>query len=250
LWGLHRDVRREEEALAHLREQLGKLQVYGPPRTKVPRKILSLREGISQRIDDTTDFMVYLQQEIRRKRGELVDVEKSLRFVYAQAAEVEVVDSTNDQDAQPGPRSIPLPPRDARYEYDLFISHATEDKGTLVGPLVERLRELGLLVWYDELELSIGDSLRRSIDHGLTKSRFGLVVLSPSFLKKQWTTYELDSLVSREMEEGKVILPIWHRVTKEQLLSVSPRLVDKVALRTDGSTDDLALDIAIAVLGG
>lgn len=65
--------------------------------------------------------------------------------------------------------------------WDLFISHASEDKESFVRPLAHFLRELGLKVWYDEFTLSVGDSLSRSIDNGLARSRYGVVVISPAF---------------------------------------------------------------------
>lgn len=117
-------------------------------------------------------------------------------------------------------------------KYDLFISHATEDKAEIARPLAELLTQNGLGVWYDEFSLSIGDSLRASIDHGLAESSFGLVVLSSHFFAKNWTQYELNGLVSKEMEGTKVILPIWHKVTKDDVLRYSPSLADKVALNT------------------
>ena len=92
--------------------------------------------------------------------------------------------------------------------YDVFISHATEDKENVVRPLAISLVSHGLKVWYDEFELRIGDNLRRKIDTGVSRSRFGVVVISPSFLGKNWTQYELDGLVSRELTDGKVILPL------------------------------------------
>ncbi|MBI1773108.1 MAG: toll/interleukin-1 receptor domain-containing protein, partial [Burkholderiales bacterium] len=116
--------------------------------------------------------------------------------------------------------------------YDLFISHASEDKDEFVRPLATALIALGMRVWYDEFALTIGDSLRESIDLGLSKSAYGLVILSPSFLAKHWTKYEFNGFVSREMEGAKVILPIWHRITKEEVLRFSPTLVDKVALNS------------------
>lgn len=70
--------------------------------------------------------------------------------------------------------------------YDVFISHASEDKDDFVRPLAERLRDEHIEVWYDEFTLRIGDSLRRSIDKGLAQSRFGIVVLSPSFGRNRW----------------------------------------------------------------
>jgi len=133
-------------------------------------------------------------------------------------------------------------------EYDVFISHATEDKEEIVRPLADALVNLEVQVWYDEFQLTVGDSLRRSIDAGLMKSKFGIVVLSPSFFQKNWPQYELDGLVQREMEGHKVILPLWHRVTKSDVMRQSPSLADKVALNsTTSSVEELAKMFAEAV---
>jgi TIR domain len=92
--------------------------------------------------------------------------------------------------------------------YDLFISHASEDKDALVRPLAESLRDLGLSVWYDEFELRPGDSLRESLDRGIATSRHGLVVLSPAFVKKRWTQWELNGIVGRLMSGDVKLLPM------------------------------------------
>lgn len=137
-------------------------------------------------------------------------------------------------------------------QYDVFVSHATEDKDTVVRPLAAALQSEGLLVWYDEFELRIGASLRRSVDAGLANSRFGVVVLSDSFFKKGWANYELDGLVTRELAEGgrQLILPIWHRVTKDEVIQYSPSLADKLALRTaDYTVDEIAAEIAEVIKG-
>lgn len=123
-------------------------------------------------------------------------------------------------------------PEEAPREYDVFISHASEDKASVVRPLANALIEGGLRVWYDEFELRIGDSLRRKIDTGLAKSRFGIVVLSRSFFVKGWTNYELDGLVTRSISGEQVLLPIWHEITKQELIAYSPSLADKVARST------------------
>lgn len=134
--------------------------------------------------------------------------------------------------------------------YDLFISHASEDKEDLVRPLAVALEKLGVKVWYDEFTLKIGDSLRRSIDGGLSNSRFGTVVLSSSFFSKNWTQYELDGMTAKEMDGRKMILPIWHKVTKSEVIKFSPTLADKVALNSSvHSTDEIAQLIADVVLG-
>lgn len=136
----------------------------------------------------------------------------------------------------------------AAKNYDAFISHASEDKAELVRPLAEALKERGLEIWYDEFELKVGDSLRRSIDKGLANSRFGIVVLSPDFFAKNWPQYELDGLVEKEMQGGEVILPIWHHVSKNDVLEYSPSLAGKFSLATSSYTiEELADKLAEAV---
>ena len=105
-------------------------------------------------------------------------------------------------------------------------------------------------VWYDEFELRIGDSLRRKIDAGLAKSRFGVVVLSHAFFAKNWPQYELDGLVTREMTGEQIILPLWHDVSKEEVMGYSPPLADKVALKTaDLTTAEIVAQIVKVVRG-
>lgn len=120
--------------------------------------------------------------------------------------------------------------------YTAFVSHASEDKDEIARPLTEALIALGHQMWFDEFTLKIGDSLRRTIDRGLASSRFGIVILSPSFLAKNWPQYELDGMVAREVSGQKVILPIWHKLSKSEVLAYSPTLADKLALSTSNYT--------------
>ena len=121
--------------------------------------------------------------------------------------------------------------------YDVFISHAYEDKNGFVKPLADKLIEKGIEVWYDEYSLSIGDSLRRSIDKGLKESTYGIIVLSKNFFNKNWSQYELDGLMQlQSISKSKRILPIWHNITKEDIINYSPTLADIIAL---SSNDDL-----------
>src|SRR5580704_3540906 len=117
--------------------------------------------------------------------------------------------------------------------YDLFISHASEDKRSLVQPLATALETLGVGIWYDDFALEAGDSLSRSIDRGLSDSRFGLVILSPSFLKKPWPERQLRGLVSKELGRDKVIIPVWYKVSRDDILAFSPPLADQVAILAD-----------------
>lgn len=143
---------------------------------------------------------------------------------------------------------LAVEPLSAARRWDLFICHATEDKDTVVGALYAELVALGVDVWYDETELGIGDSIRRKIDHGLANSRFGVVVLSPAFFAREWPQRELDGLVTLEVAGRQRILPVWHNVSKDEILGFSPTLADKVAARTsDATVAEIARAIAVKV---
>lgn len=132
-------------------------------------------------------------------------------------------------------------PEDKQEEkkYDVFISHASEDKDTFVRELATTLRDkYSVEVWYDEFTIGWGDSLRSAIDKGLRNSIFGLVVISKSFIKKDWTNRELDGLFQIETLDKKMILPIWHDITKNEVQSFSPVLAGKKALSTAIMTVD------------
>jgi len=140
---------------------------------------------------------------------------------------------------------VPIPA-----EWDVFVSHASEDKDAFVRPLVEALRARGVKVWFDEFTLTIGDSLRRSIDRGLARSRFGIVVISPDFLRKEWPQKELDGLVAREVDGVKLILPVWHKITRDQILAYSPPLADRLAASSDRGLDDVVSELMRAIGSG
>ncbi len=130
-------------------------------------------------------------------------------------------------------------------EYNVFISHASEDKDEIVRPLAYALQSEGLTVWYDEFELKIGDSLRRKIDKGLANSKFGIVVLSKEFIRKGWTNYELDGIITKAVTGEQVVLPIWHNITKKEVIDFSPSLADKLARNTSSYTvEEIAEEIA------
>ena len=134
-------------------------------------------------------------------------------------------------------------------QFDLFLSHASEDKEAIARPLYTTLVAAGVSVWFDEAVLELGDSLRRKIDEGLARCRYGVVILSPRFLAKQWPQRELDGLVARETASGeKAILPIWHELDRDALLRYSPPLADRLAGRSEEGVSVLVEKI-LRVLG-
>lgn len=124
--------------------------------------------------------------------------------------------------------------------WDAFISHASEDKDSVARPLFSFLEGKGLTIWYDEFSLKVGDSLRKSIDNGLSKSVCGIVILSKAFFSKKWPEHELDGLYARATSTpNKIILPVWHNITKDDVLSYSPMLADLVSLSSHNGIDEI-----------
>lgn len=142
-----------------------------------------------------------------------------------------------------------ITPAPIAVSHDFFISHASEDKESFVRQLAAALRSLGANVWYDEFTLKVGDSLRRSIDRGLASSRLGVVVLSEHFFAKEWPNRELDGLVARETQGDLRILPIWHKVSKDEVARYSPTLADKLALNTSLKSVEEIADELMKFLG-
>jgi hypothetical protein len=111
------------------------------------------------------------------------------------------------------------------------------------------LQEHGVEVWFDEMTLAIGDSLRRTIYRGLAQSKFGIVVISPAFLKKEWPQKELDALTAREVNGRKIILPVWHNVNAITVSKYSPILADRLATNSAKGVNHVVADLLTAIRG-
>ena len=129
-------------------------------------------------------------------------------------------------------------------QYDVFMSHASEDKESVARPLTEALEERDLRVWFDNQEIRIGDSIRQKIEEGLAQSRYGVVILSKPFISKFWTNFELDGLIER-------VLPVWHEIEREEIVNRFPALAGIAALNTsEHDVLDIAQRIDEKVRGG
>lgn len=132
-------------------------------------------------------------------------------------------------------------------EWDVFICHATEDKDDIARPLANALTARGLSVWYDEFSLKLGSSLRESIDRGLARSQFGVVILSSRFFEKHWPQKELNGLTTREADGSTVVLPVWHNIGFEEVRQYSPMLADRFAVTTSEGLDKVVQKIVEAM---
>ena len=115
-------------------------------------------------------------------------------------------------------------------------------------PLAQRLKDRGLRVWLAQWELELGDGLRDAIEKALSKATFGVVIVSPDYMRKAWTTRELDGLFSIETVNRNVILPVLHNVSLTELKHRWPILANRLSCSTDRGLDGVADQIVAAVL--
>ncbi len=133
--------------------------------------------------------------------------------------------------------------------YDVFLSHASEDKAAFVEPLYLELTHRRLSVWYDRVEIKLGDDLRRRMEEGLMKSRFGVVILSPNFLK-YWPQRELSVLQNFEStDDTKRILPVVLGMEKDEFVQRFPSMATRLCVMATEGIDAVATKI-IEVAGG
>lgn len=127
--------------------------------------------------------------------------------------------------------------RQNKYEYDAFISHAVEDKIPIANELCAKLERAGLKIWYSGKELGVGDSIEKTIERGLNRSRYGIVIFSPTYLAKNWTIREFYTLLAKEIEEQKVILPVLYNITLDELKNKDLVMADRFAVNSDKGID-------------
>ncbi|WP_328655695.1 toll/interleukin-1 receptor domain-containing protein [Streptomyces sp. NBC_00334] len=158
----------------------------------------------------------------------------------------QVVKRGFDSPIQGAGRSVFVEDAGMTPKWDFFISHASEDKLLVAGPLAHYLQSVGFSVWYDELSLRVGDSVLREIDRGLGASRYGVVVLSESFFAKQWPQRELAGLIATASDGERRVLPVWHGVDAAAVAARSPLLADVKAVNTSRGLHVVAEEIVRA----
>ena len=200
------------------------------------KKRADFQKKLADKRRERTKYSVELQKAQNRESQKMLQTQRIMKEQYEQR--VRELTTTLQTSTLSHKVQHNLYDQIEDVEYDVFISHATEDKKTFVEDLVNALREKAVKVWYDSLNIKWGDSLRTQIDNGLKKSAFGIVVLSENYIEKGWTQYELEGLFNIEMTQGKTILPIWHNITKQQVMNFSPTLAGRMALSSALMTPD------------
>ena len=227
-------------SLASLSSKQKQIAAYESDKAKKASDSADIGKKIADKKDKRATAYLKLQKEQQNEQKKQDKANLEIQASYeARIRELQ------QQLSQPVVTSATIP-ISADEEYDVFVSHAYEDKESFVDEFVEALRNQGLKVWYDTDRLKWGDSMREKIDRGLAKSKYGVVILSPNYIDehKYWTKAELNGLFQVETVNGKTILPIWHDLTKKQVVEYSPIIADRKAMTTASMTaEEIAAEL-------
>lgn len=243
-----RRVARENENITRIKKSITKNTSISLLQSK-NRQI----ETHSREIDRQTRKQVDLQKKIANLTAKKVDVEQKIRIEESKVNkalndEINVVKKLNQellaQVEKERQEKLEAIQKKAEIlasldkEFDVFISHASEDKTEFVEPLSKTLTEHNISNFYDKESIDWGDSIPTKIDKGILHSKICLLVISPNFIRKRWTQREKDAFM---MLDEKKILPIWHKVSKDEVQNFSPTIAAINALNTaDNTLEEIA----------
>lgn len=214
-------LREQERYLKEVERAQAKRAELADKIAKKTKDLYSVEERLSKKVNDQQAKDARAADKLRKAQEDrLRQLENKARVT------IESESLSREKSGEPAPR------------HDVFISHASEDKDGFVRELAEKCNQAGIDAWYDETAIQWGQSLRQAIDHGLSNAFFGVVILSENFFKKQWTNYEFDGLIQKEISGHGAVLPIWHKVSKDEVESFSAPLANRLALNTAVVTID------------
>lgn len=248
-----------DKKIANSQAKIGSIQKSITKNTSVTtlkskqRQIDSLNKEINRNTKNSADYSKKIANKGKRRNAEYLKLQKAAQ-IEKKKQEKEINNIKNNYEDRireltqitTVEKNIQFKEMQDLEEYDVFVSHAWEDKESFVEEFVTCLKELDLKVWYDKDQISWGDSMRKRIDEGLKKSTFGVAVLTPNYIAegKYWTKAELDGLFQLESINGKTLLPIWHNLTKKEVMEYSPIIASKLAMNTAVSTpQEIAIEL-------
>lgn len=223
-----------------IKSKMNQIARYNDASNKATSESADLAKKIADKRKKRNDAYLKLQKEQQNEQKKQDKKIKNMQKSY----ERKITDLSSQMMGSLHERVVSVTPEinvsnfEEELQYDVFVSHAWEDKEDFVEEFIQELRDLEIRVWYDKSRIRWGDSMRAKIDEGLKKSRFGVAVLSPNYIAegKYWTKAELDGLFQMESVNGKTLLPIWHKLTKKEVMDYSPIIASKLAMNTASMT--------------
>lgn len=229
-----------------MKSKMNEIERHRAASNKASAESANLQKKIAEKRAKRNDAYLKLQKEQQKAQEKEQQVQQKLMTNIRKEYESRIAELEAQSKPSSPIASLQSNNNITDEQYDVFISHAWEDKEDFVDDLYNALTALGIKVWYDTSKIKWGDSMRKKIDEGLSKSKFGIIVLSPNYIaeNKYWTKIELDGLFQLESINGKTILPIWHKLTKKEVMEYSPIIASKLAMNTATMTaEDIAKEM-------
>ena len=231
-----------EKKLAYLLERANSLSKPNRMKTDSQGKEQNLQANIW--MDDVqTFYSTYLRSHPLSSRIDMLLFQRKFDELVAALTSISKDEAFIDK--MNGVEKVEVPKYQAKTlpEYDVFISHANKDKEELIAELYQSLQKLGISIFYDKESLEWGDNWKERILNGTKKAEFAIIVISENFFDREWTERELSEFLNRQNRNGqKLILPIIHNITNEQLKSKYPNVADiQVIDSSDYNCDQIAL---------
>jgi len=117
----------------------------------------------------------------------------------------------------------------------VFVSHSSEDKISLIEPIVSDLENCYINVWFDKRNILPGDNLRKSIFRdGLDKADIALIFFTEKSLNSSWVDKEIKHVLREESKKG-------NNFDLKKIISIfdSQETYTKISERYPELTDDL-----------
>ena len=237
---------RNSKSTSTVRSKISESERYAKEAIKYQKEIADLekKRAEKEKLLLAEERKLIKEQEVEEKKRQKAqqrvadENERKMKLLTQTVKSVQIEQSKMKQ-------IYPLLRVSSEEAYDVFISHASEDKVPFVDSLVEALLQRGVKVWYDRKILTWGRSIRQNIDLGLRQSKFAIIVLSEFYIQKYWTQKEFNALFSLGSQLGEFLLPIWHNITPERAKEFSPMLSDAIALISSNYTVEEIADMFV-----
>ena len=231
-----------EKKLADLLERANSLSKPNRMKTDSQGKEQNLQANIW--MDDVqTFYSTYLRSHPLSSRIDTLLFQRKFDELVAALTSISKDEAFIDK--MNGVEKVEVPKYQAKTlpEYDVFISHANKDKEDLIEELYQSLQKLGISIFYDKESLEWGDNWKEQILNGTKKAEFAIIVISENFFDREWTERELSEFLNRQNRNGqKLILPIVHNITMQQLQEKYPNVADIQAIDSSKyNCDQIAL---------
>ncbi|MEO1503419.1 MAG: reverse transcriptase domain-containing protein [Pseudomonadota bacterium] len=131
-------------------------------------------------------------------------------------------------------------------DYDIFISHAREDKAEIARPIFEACEKLGLKAFLDEEHIGWGQQFTQKINVALGAARTVLAIVSTNSVGKDWPVAEMNAALGLEVDGEKTVAPL---IVGKPDMSRIPLMRQKDAMFWDGDAEKVAVALKRIVKG-